>query len=435
MSEKRRGLGRGLGALIPTSAEGEQRPTTGERPADLFFGKPRAAASDAGAAASAADAPTAASPAAVAPVAPSASGEGVAGGTSNGATSTALADGAISADPGVDAENESPPTTNGTPAGGAPSSADVASPDATAPSGAAAENGAGASLGGSTAPSADVLSDDGLVPVPGARFAELPVGDIRPNPRQPRTVFDEDALAELVGSIKEIGVLQPVVVRQVSDGYELIMGERRWRATQEAGLTTIPAIIRETGDNDLLRDALLENLHRSQLNPLEEAAAYQQLLDDFGCTHDQLATRISRSRPQISNTLRLLKLPPLVQRRVAAGVLSAGHARALLGLSDGAAIERLAQRIVAEGLSVRAVEEIVALGADDAPRKRAAPRAGIRNEALDDLASRLSDRFETRVKVSLGKSRGRLTVEFASVQDLNRILGSLAPEDPGLLKN
>jgi len=212
------------------------------------------------------------------------------------------------------------------------------------------------------------------------------------------------------------------------------MGERRWRATQEAGLATIPAIIRDTDDEDLLRDALLENLHRSQLNALEEAAAYQQLLDDFGCTHEQLATRISRSRPQISNTLRLLKLPPLVQRRVAAGVLSAGHARALLGLNDGAAIERLAQRIVAEGLSVRAVEEIVALGGDAAPQRRVVPRAGIRNEALDDLASRLSDKFETRVKVSLGKSRGRLTVEFASVQDLNRILASLAPEDPGLLK-
>ena len=174
---------------------------------------------------------------------------------------------------------------------------------------------------------------------------------------------------------------------------------------------------------------------RQQLNPLEEAAAYQQLLDDFGCTHEQLATRIQRSRPQISNTLRLLKLPPLVQRRVAAGVLSAGHARALLGLSDGAAIERLAQRIVAEGLSVRAVEEIVSLGGDAEPTaRRAAPRAGVKNEALDHLAARLSDRFETRVKVSLGKSRGRLTVEFASVQDLNRILASLAPEDPGLLK-
>jgi len=249
-------------------------------------------------------------------------------------------------------------------------------------------------------------------------------------------VFDEDALAELVGSIREIGVLQPVVVRAVDDGYELIMGERRWRATQEAGLATIPAIIRETEDQDLLRDALLENLHRAQLNPLEEAAAYQQLLDDFGCTHEQLATRIHRSRPQISNTLRLLRLPPLVQRRVAAGVLSAGHARALLGLGDGAAIERLAQRVVAEGLSVRAVEEIVALGGEGTgPARRQRPRAGIRNEALDELASRLSDRFETRVKVDLGKTRGKLTVEFASVQDLNRILGALAPEDPGVLKN
>jgi ParB family chromosome partitioning protein len=213
------------------------------------------------------------------------------------------------------------------------------------------------------------------------------------------------------------------------------MGERRWRATQAAGLTTIPAIVRQTEEQDLLRDALLENLHRSQLNPLEEAAAYQQLLDDFGCTHDELATRIHRSRPQISNTLRLLRLPPLVQRRVAAGVLSAGHARALLGLADGAAIERLAQRIVAEGLSVRAVEEIVALGGEGgAGRKTRRPRAGLRNEALDDLAGRLSDRFETRVKVDLGKSRGKLTVEFASVQDLNRILSTLAPEDPGILR-
>jgi ParB family chromosome partitioning protein len=315
---------------------------------------------------------------------------------------------------------------NGTATNGLPSTTSVGG----------AANGAPTSGGSTTAATSAtaVSADDGLLPVPGARFAELPVGDISPNPRQPRTVFDEDALAELVGSIKEIGVLQPVVVRQVGDRYELIMGERRWRATQEAGLDTIPAIIRDTDDEDLLRDALLENLHRSQLNALEEAAAYQQLLDDFGCTHEELATRISRSRPQISNTLRLLKLPPLVQRRVAAGVLSAGHARALLGLNDGAAIERLAQRIVAEGLSVRAVEEIVSLGADDAPRRRTAPRAGIRNEALDDLASRLSDKFETRVKVSLGKQRGRLTVEFASVQDLNRILASLAPEDPGLLK-
>jgi ParB family chromosome partitioning protein len=277
---------------------------------------------------------------------------------------------------------------------------------------------------------------DGLITVPGARFAELPVDSIKPNPRQPRTVFEEDALDELVGSIREVGVLQPIIVRpDGGSGYELIMGERRLRATQAAGLTTIPAIIRDTDDSDLLRDALLENLHRAQLNPLEEAAAYQQLLDDFGCTHEVLASRIHRSRPQISNTLRLLRLPPLVQRRVAAGVLSAGHARALLGLADGAAIERLAQRIVAEGLSVRAVEEIVSLGGDlQAPTTRSRPRAGDRNDALDELATRLSDRFETRVKINLGKQRGRLTVEFASVQDLNRILESLAPDDPGLLR-
>ncbi|MEK8226766.1 ParB/RepB/Spo0J family partition protein [Oerskovia sp. M15] len=207
--------------------------------------------------------------------------------------------------------------------------------------------------------------------MPGATFAELPVNLIRPNSRQPRTAFDEGELDELVGSIKEIGVLQPVVVRrdpETEGAYELIMGERRWRATQAAGLDVIPAIIRDTEDGDLLRDALLENLHRSALNPLEEAAAYRQLLDDFGCTHEELGSRISRSRSQISNMLRLLRLPPLVQRRVAAGVLSAGHARALLGLTDGAEIERLAQRIVSEGLSVRATEEIVALGGLDAKR-------------------------------------------------------------------
>ncbi|SDB88907.1 chromosome segregation DNA-binding protein [Sanguibacter gelidistatuariae] len=276
-----------------------------------------------------------------------------------------------------------------------------------------------------------------LLPVPGASFAELPVESIHPNSRQPRTIFDENDLAELVGSILEVGVLQPIVVRpsQETDGYELIMGERRWRATQQAGLTTIPAIIRETEDGDLLRDALLENLHRSALNPLEEAAAYRQLLDDFGCTHEELASRISRSRPQISNTLRLLKLPPLVQRRVAAGVISAGHARALLGLADRSEIERLAQRIVAEGLSVRATEEIVALGGLDEEKKvTQRPRAGARIQAIDELASRLSDRFETRVKVDLGKTKGKVTVEFASVEDLNRILNVMAPEEPGLFK-
>jgi ParB family chromosome partitioning protein len=210
--------------------------------------------------------------------------------------------------------------------------------------------------------------------------------------------------------------------------FELIMGERRLRATREAGLAVIPAIIKDTHDDDLLRDALLENLHRSNLNALEEAAAYQQLLDDFGCTHDELASRIGRSRPQISNTLRLLKLPPLVARRVAAGVLSAGHARALLALGDGAAMERLAQRIVAEGLSVRSVEEIVTLGGDAEPRRRA-PRAGNRHPQLDDLAAALSDRFDTRINIALGKRKGKLTVEFASVDDLNRIVSLLTPDD------
>jgi ParB family chromosome partitioning protein len=227
-------------------------------------------------------------------------------------------------------------------------------------------------------------------------------------------------------------VLQPVVVRPAEDGYELIMGERRWRATQEAGLDSIPAIIRVTEDQDLLRDALLENLHRSALNPLEEAAAYRQLLDDFGCTHEELATRIARSRPQISNTLRLLNLPPLVQRRVAASVLSAGHARALLGLPDSEQIERLAQRIVAEGLSVRATEEAVALGSDKPAVKKTRAARAQRNEAAESLATRLSDRFDTRVKVDVGKTKGRLTVEFATIEDLNRILAVMAPDEDGL---
>ena len=211
--------------------------------------------------------------------------------------------------------------------------------------------------------------------VVGARYAEIAVSAITPNPRQPRRVFDEDALDELAESIKQVGLLQPVVVRAAGPGrYELIMGERRWRAAQRAGLAEIGAIVKQTHDNDLLRDALIENLHRQQLDPLEEAAAYQQLLDDFGATHEQLAHKIGRSRPHISNTLRLLNLPPAVQKRVAAGVLSAGHARALLGLDSAEAQERLAQRIVAEGLSVRAVEEIVSVGADDAPRRRSARR-------------------------------------------------------------
>lgn len=273
-----------------------------------------------------------------------------------------------------------------------------------------------------------------LVPVPGARFAMIDPHTIVPNPRQPREVFDEEALAELVGSIKEIGVLQPIVVRPLGEGagYELIMGERRLRASKEAGLDAIPAIVRDTDDTAMLRDALVENLHRSQLNPLEEAAAYQQLIDDFELTHDQLAERISRSRPQISNTLRLLKLPANVQRRVAAGVLSAGHARALLALPDSEAMEHLAQRIVAEGMSVRATEEAVALGVEAPKPKRGAVKPGGRTEALDDLAARLGDHLDTRVKVNLGRAKGSVTIEFATVEDLNRIVALIDPQDPGV---
>ncbi|MGP9503937.1 ParB/RepB/Spo0J family partition protein [Specibacter sp. AOP5-B1-6] len=279
---------------------------------------------------------------------------------------------------------------------------------------------------------AAVIAPVELVEVPGATFMELPVGDIHPNRKQPRTVFDEDDMAELVHSVREIGVLQPIVVRKSSEKgdqpYELVMGERRWRASQAAGLETIPVIVRETTDDNLLRDALLENLHRSQLNPLEEAAAYQQLLEDFGTTHEQLADRIGRSRPQVSNTLRLLKLPPVVQRRVAAGVLSAGHARALLALPDSPAMEQLAQKIVAEGMSVRATEEAVQLyhsplSGDKPSTKAPSPR----HERLDFLASSLADRLDTNVKISLGAKKGKVSIEFASVEDLNRIMDVLSP--------
>jgi ParB family chromosome partitioning protein len=265
-----------------------------------------------------------------------------------------------------------------------------------------------------------------------AHFADLPVTSVVPNARQPRQVFDEDALAELAESIREVGVLQPIVVRETgSDTYELVMGERRWRAAQVAGLTTVPAIVRETPDDALLRDALLENLHRAQLNPLEEAAAYDQLLVDFGCTQDELSQRIGRSRPQISNTLRLLRLPPDVQRRVAAGVLSAGHARALLGVPDVAAQERLAQRIVAEGLSVRTVEELVALGDAGAEREPRARRSRPPTApAVADLADRLSGHLDTRVRVDLGRRKGKITIEFATLADLERIVEVLDPRSP-----
>ena len=277
------------------------------------------------------------------------------------------------------------------------------------------------------------------VPVVGAYFAELKLDAITPNPRQPREVFDEDALNELIVSIKEVGLLQPVVVRQIdTERFELIMGERRWRACREAGLERIPAIVRATDDEKLLLDALLENLHRAQLNPLEEAAAYDQLLRDFSCTHEQLADRIGRSRSQVSNTLRLLKLTAPVQRRVAAGVISFGHARALLSLDDAEEQDKLAHRIVAEGLSVRAVEEIVTVmnGEPKSPHKSAGPRAGRRvSPALTNLASRLSDRFDTRVKVDLGQKRGKIVVEFASIEDLERILGAMAPGEGRVLES
>ncbi|MFE7114365.1 ParB/RepB/Spo0J family partition protein [Streptomyces sp. NPDC057654] len=355
MSDRRRGLGRGLGALIPPAPTASDSPAVGAG---------------------------ATSPSAV-PVLTQERG-------------VAAAKVAKLAKRSVSRETEEPPPVEKTPA--APTAGEVA----------------------------------------GATFAELPLEDIAPNPRQPRSDFNEEALAELVTSVREVGLLQPVVVRQVSPGkYELIMGERRYKACSEAGMEKIPAIIRATDDEKLLLDALLENLHRAQLNPLEEAAAYDQLLKDFSCTHDELADRIGRSRPQVSNTLRLLKLPPSVQSRVAAGVLSSGHARALLSVEDPEEQQRLAKRIVAEGLSVRSIEEIVKdLGSRPSSSTKAkGPRAGARvSPALTDLATRLSDRFETRVKVDLGQKKGKIVVEFASIDDLERILGELAPGEGRVLE-
>lgn len=264
--------------------------------------------------------------------------------------------------------------------------------------------------------------------ISGAYLEEVPVSSIAPNPKQPRQIFDEDTLAELAASIAAVGLLQPVVVRRVGGGsYELVMGERRWRACLLAGVDVIPAIVKETSDDDLLRNALMENLHREQLNPLEEAAAYQQLLDDFAATHEELARKVGRSRPHISNTIRLLNLPPSVQKRVAAGVLSAGHARALLAVDDTAAQEQLAARIVAEGLSVRAVEEIVALGVSPARSPRPPGAKAPVAPGLKDLADRLSDVFETRVRVELGQRKGKIVVEFGSLDDLERIVRTMSP--------
>ncbi len=254
-------------------------------------------------------------------------------------------------------------------------------------------------------------------------YLEIPVAQIRPNPSNPRTVFDEDALAELEHSIREFGLLQPIVVRERDGSYELVMGERRWRAAQRAGIERIPAIVRRTEDADLLRDALLENIHRANLNPLEEAAAYQQLLEEFAVTHDELATRLGRSRPVISNTIRLLKLPVPVQRRVAAGVLSAGHARALLALEEASVQEELAARIVAEGLSVRGTEEAVTMLVGRKPPTRRAPVKRTVTAGLEDLAAGLGDTLDTRVLVELGRRKGRIVIEFATIDDLGRIAG------------
>lgn len=278
---------------------------------------------------------------------------------------------------------------------------------------------------------ADTAEKQGLLSVPGARLANLDPADIKPNFVQPRTEFREEELAELVVSIREIGVLQPIVVRPIagateSPHFELIMGERRLRATKQLGLATIPAVIKNTADEDMLRDALLENLHRANLNALEEASAYQQLLADFGITQDELANRIGRSRPQITNTLRLLKLPASVQKKVAAGVLSAGHARAVLSAGDEESMERLADKIVNEDLSVRAAE--AASGQGLTKPKKVKPLAGKRQGSLDEIAEKLGDRLDTRVKVTLGSNKGQIVIDFATVGDLNRILSVLGQD-------
>ncbi len=330
----------------------------------------------------------------------------------SGADSAALAESGVDSTASAESRGDSDP---------APESQGDSSHDPTAPT----ESGADSA----STDTAATDPDGALSTIEGAYFADLPLTAITPNPRQPREVFEEEALAELVHSVREVGLLQPIVVRPLGeDRYELIMGERRWRAAQQAGLESIPSIVRETDDEAMLRDALLENLHRAQLNPLEEAAAYGQLLEDFSCTHEELAQRIGRSRPQISNTIRLLRLSPAVQRRVAAGVLSAGHARALLTIDDAEIQDRLAQRVVAEGISVRGVEEIVATGGAEARQARQVRR---KPEApgLDELAERLSDRFETRVKVDLGRAKGKITVEFATLEDLRRIVDIMDPRN------
>ncbi|AWG03687.1 ParB/RepB/Spo0J family partition protein [Trueperella pyogenes] len=390
MAEKRRGLGRGLGALFP-----EEQKEHKSRATDVFFSSPRKDSSEDGE-----------------------TGQSLA--KKPGQRNVGRATGKLSETASTQ-KNVSRETLKG----------------ATEERKNSKLSASGKKTQGNTGDNHQHETGSELLPVPGATFGEIAVNAIVPNMRQPREIFDEDELQELADSIAEVGILQPIVIRPLSAPiednpqarYELIMGERRWRASQRAGKETIPAIVRHTEDSDLLRDALLENLHRANLNALEEAAAYQQLLEDFQCTQEELSRRIARSRPQISNTLRLLKLPPLVQRRVAANVLSAGHARALLGLTDPAAMERLAQRIVAEGMSVRQVEEIVALGEDNLPAQTPGTRRSRYSEELNELANRLSDRFNTRVKVNMGVRKGKIAIEFATIEDLNRILDDLSEEN------
>ena len=392
MAERKRGLGRGLGALIPDVV-------TDERPVDVFFGQQGEPETD------------------VSRETPRSKDPAVGMRKARAAKRT-------SAKP---AKKTSPAAKKAAPTAAKKTQSADSKKTTKAATGAPGESTSKAVAQDGP----DVSRETDLQAVPGTAFGLIPLEQITPNPRQPRQVFDEDALDELVHSIREVGVLQPVVVRLVDQNkpaYELIMGERRFRASELAGMETIPAIIRAVEDTDLLRDALLENLHRSDLNPLEEAAAYEQLLNDFQCTQEELSERIGRSRPQISNTLRLLRLPPLVQRRVAAGVISQGHARAILGVEDPANMEVLAQRIVAEGLSVRATEEaVVLLNRGEKPRvsretKQLSPE-------LAQIADRVGDKLDTRVNIVMGKRKGKISVEFANQDDLKRILAALGIEE------
>ncbi|MGI6878550.1 ParB/RepB/Spo0J family partition protein [Microbacterium sp. gxy059] len=377
---KRTGLGRGIGALIPTSSE------TRERPADVFFAGTSLPAEEG--AEQTPEAPQ--KKAASTKKAPAKSGTTARAGSARSGSAKSAASAKKSA-------SASAPAKKAAPKKSAPARSSAPSPEPE------------------------------LAEVPGVRLVHIDPHSIVANPRQPRTLFDPEDLAELVHSVREFGVLQPVVVRDKKDGtYELIMGERRTRASREAGLAEIPAIVRETADEDMLRDALLENIHRAQLNPLEEASAYQQLIEDFGITQEQLAERIGRSRPQISNTIRLLRLPEPVQQRVAAGVLSAGHARAILSLDDVDGMQKLADKIINEELSVRGAENAAkaAAAAGTAPRSTT-PKQGARRAYLDDVAERLGDRLNTKVKIGLTTRKGQISIDFASIQDLNRILEEL----------